>query len=537
MKKSILLLSLLLLVSSCNSNDSSQVSNSISTYPSISASNSESSREHVHNIKKVDSMVPGEVTEGNIEYYECTGCDKVFSDSNGLNEISIEDTIIKSKSLFIAKGYNQLDYCEYKPDNISETKVPLVLFLHGSGERGTDNKSQLKNAIKEVVNASSTSLFMQSVVIAPQCPTFPTQWVDTPWSNGNYKLEDVKESKILSKVVSLVEKYKNNDYIDSNRVYVVGLSMGGFGTWDLIARHKDLFTAAVPICGGGPVDAVETLKDFPIYTFHGTKDTTVPYEGTSEMAKLLKNAGNKDIQFISYEGDGHGIWNKAIKHQGNNTSPSLENWLFSKTNDINNKIKRIACVGDSLTYGHVWHDESYPTFLQKDLGDKYVVDNFGVNGSQITGFGGLGTNYQYNKLGAYTNSIKFSPDIIIIMLGTNDATKWDDAKVTYESGLRSLIKSYQDIFASSEIVIMTSPATKNGNGFSIPNDVIKNEVNPIQRKVANELDLTLLDLRNEFESYSGGYDTLLRSGDGVHFSVEGAKFVASFVEKSLNLIK
>ncbi len=522
MKNRIYLLLPLLLLSGCNINTGLSSSGG--------STNSSVSSEHTsHSLKFIDKVEPGEVKEGHIAYYECTVCKRLFLDQNGSKEISEKDTVIKSKSLFVAKSESGLNYCEYLPDIADDEKVPLVLFLHGAGERGNDNVSQLKNAIKEVVKPGSKSLFMDSVVLAPQCPS-SSQWVDTPWENGNYESKKVQESSVMKSVVSLVEKYRDYEYVDANRVYVVGLSMGGFGAWDIIARHKDIFAAAVPICGGGPKDAIDLLKDFPIYTFHGTKDTSVPYSGTSEMVDLLKKAGSKEIEFVSYENEGHGIWDKAIKHEGDKNSPSLESWLFGKS-----RAKRIACIGDSLTYGHAWHDESYPVYLQSDLGYDYVVGNFGANGAQITGYGGLGENFKYEKTGAYLDSIKFSPGIILIMLGTNDATGWDNAKNFYEAEFKKLISNYQKKFATSEIVIMTSPKTVDGNKFKIPNDTIKNEVNPIQRKIAKELGLKLIDLRNEFENYSKGYKTLLRDDDGVHLSIEGAKFVANFIEKSLNL--
>ena len=232
------------------------------------------------------------------------------------------------KTLFVQKQFDNLNYCEYLPKTKTGERVPLILFLHGGGERGDDNISQLKNAILKVINSRSKSKFMKSVVLAPQCPA-DVRWVNTLSGNGNYKLENVKESRIIKKVVRLVMKYRNLEFIDKNKVYVIGLSIGGFGSWDLIARHPDIFKAAVPICGGGPTDAIEILKDIPIYTFHGTIDSVVPYSGTKEMVDLINKAGGTKIQFVSFNGAGHCIWDDAITYQGNEIEPSLEDWLFN----------------------------------------------------------------------------------------------------------------------------------------------------------------------------------------------------------------
>ena len=547
MKKRLFLLSTLFLLISCNGNTSSDSisfsspsSNSISVSSTSSSSSnpqSVSSAEHSHSLHRVPANSAGYAKEGNKEYYTCSGCDKIFLDANGNQETTLEEVKIPSETGFVqkqfAKDNKKLNYCEYKPNKING-KIPLVLFLHGAGERGDNNESQLKNAILKVVNKNSNSQFNNSLVVAPQCPNQPTQWVQTPWSNGNYSLANVNESEPLYLASELIKQYRSLDFVDTNRVYVVGLSMGGFGTWDLISRHQELFTAAVPICGGGPTDKIDVLKDFPIYTFHGTNDSTVPYAGTNEMVSLIKEQGGKNIHFVSFTGDGHGIWDKAITYQGDKTHPSLENWLFSQNKDTANKITRVACVGDSLTYGHAWHNESYPVYLQEKLGNKYIVDNFGVNGAQITGFGGSGSQYKYADINAYTNSVKFCPDILLIMLGTNDATKWDDAKYLYEREFKKLIKSYQEIFPVSEIVLMTSPATMNNNNFGIPNDKIKEFVNPLQKKLASDLKLPLIDIREAFETKQGGYESLIRPNDGVHFSVEGAQFVAEEVAKAIS---
>lgn len=234
--------------------------------------------------------------------------------------------VIPKTTPFVSTEKFGVNYCLYEPKNVGKRgeKVPLILFLSGSGERGDDNVAQLKNAICKVVKHGEDNEYMNSVVVVPQCPAEPAQWVDTPWTDVNYTLASVKESDIMKKVVELVGYYRELDYIDENRIYVIGVSMGGFGAWDLLARHSDMFAAGVPICGGGPSDAIDVLKEMPIYTFHGNMDKNVPFEGTKNMVDAIKAAGGTKINFKEYN-NAHVIWDDAIVHEG------LEEWLFAQS--------------------------------------------------------------------------------------------------------------------------------------------------------------------------------------------------------------
>lgn len=274
-----------------------------------------------HRLDKLPALAATDASDGHTAGTGCTVCGYMS-----------EGEELPRGSLFVQQEHEGYKYCIYEPDQTTiaeEEKVPLVLFLHGAGERGADNLAQLKNAIKRVIYAGSDSLFMNAVVLAPQCPV-GEQWVDTPWSEGNYTLSEVSESKNMKKAISLVEYYAGLRYIDADRIYVVGLSMGGFGTWDALARHGDLFAAGVPICGGGPTDAIDALKDMPVYTFHGTADATVPYAGTSEMVECIKEAGGDAIRFISFANAGHSIWDRAIVYAGDQLNPSVAEWLFGQ---------------------------------------------------------------------------------------------------------------------------------------------------------------------------------------------------------------
>jgi predicted peptidase len=186
----------------------------------------------------------------------------------------------------------KLAYLLYLPPDYdkADKPFPLVLFLHGAGESGKDLKLVKKHGPPKLAETKD----FPCVIVSPQCPGFG--W-DVDMVNG--LLDDV------------IAHYK----VDKDRVYLTGLSMGGFGTWALAAAHPEKFAAIAPICGGGnPADA-KKLKDLPIRIFHGDKDTAVPIARSEEMFKALKDAGAANVEFKIYPGVGHDSWTATYDDQ------------------------------------------------------------------------------------------------------------------------------------------------------------------------------------------------------------------------------
>ncbi len=216
-----------------------------------------------------------------------------------------------------------MPYRLYVPEDYNEeNEYPMVVFLHGAGERGKDNDLQLKNAVQTLFDRAD-GLMAGAIVIAPQCPE-GEQWVDTPWEYGNYSTDLISESDELGTVMALISSLEEKYSIDTARIYAMGVSMGGFGTWDLIIRHNDVFAAAAPMCGGGDPLKAASLLETPIYTFHGTADAAVPFEGTEEMVTAIEDEGGRLINFVIYDGEGHSIWEKAAAEEG------WVEWLFAQ---------------------------------------------------------------------------------------------------------------------------------------------------------------------------------------------------------------
>lgn len=196
-----------------------------------------------------------------------------------------------------------------------------------------------------------------------------------------------------------------------------------------------------------------------------------------------------------------------------------------------NKYERVACIGDSLTYGHAWHNQSYPVYLQQILGDGVQVQNFGVNGSAVTNRSESNYTLKYDTLQECRNSLAFDPDVVVIMLGSNDGYNWTGSAPTFEEEYAKLINSYLDNGAK-QVVLLTSPPTMENNAFNISDEIIKTQVCPRQREIAEQFGLPLVEIREAFDARSD-VSSLFRPGDGVHFSVEGAQFVAQLVADKL----
>jgi predicted peptidase len=182
---------------------------------------------------------------------------------------------------------------------------PLLLFLHGAGERGNDNKQQLKH---DPTKLAPADVFGKNpmIVVAPQCPA-------DQWWNG----------KTLETAIQLVKDIKKELPVDPQRIYITGLSMGGFGTWSALALEPKLFAAAIPICGGGDPNSVGKFDKVPIWAFHGDADPVVKVEGTRSMIEALTKKGGKP-KYTEYPGVQHDAWTRTYK------DPELYVWLLAQ---------------------------------------------------------------------------------------------------------------------------------------------------------------------------------------------------------------
>ncbi len=207
------------------------------------------------------------------------------------------------------------------PQKVEEGKLyPLVLFLHGAGERGTDNTAQTKHGVAAILEGAK-KLGEPCYLIAPQCP--PEHWWAPP-AEGRLGLRAAKEpNPRLDPVLALVEELMAEHPVDPARFYVTGLSMGGFGTWDLLGRVPERIAAAVPVCGGGDTSLVEKFKNVPVWAFHGEDDEAVPVAATKNMITALETAGGSP-KVTYYPDTGHDSWTATY------SNPEVIRWIFQQ---------------------------------------------------------------------------------------------------------------------------------------------------------------------------------------------------------------
>ncbi len=222
------------------------------------------------------------------------------------------------------------------PLNFDPTQTyPLLLFLHGAGERGSDNQSQLAHfhhLFLDAVNSESHP----AIVVFPQCPT------DDYWANANIdrypdrldiEFQNGGEpTQALQSVLELMDSLSCLPFVDKSRVYVGGLSMGGMGTFEILYRRPDMFAAAFPICGGAHPATVHTYaKEVPLWVFHGDQDHIVLPDFSVQMVEAIKKAGG-DPKLTLYEGAKHDSWKNA------SVEPELLPWIFSQRKPASLKL-------------------------------------------------------------------------------------------------------------------------------------------------------------------------------------------------------
>ncbi|HTH55647.1 MAG TPA: prolyl oligopeptidase family serine peptidase [Cyclobacteriaceae bacterium] len=235
-------------------------------------------------------------------------------------------TMYVKKELRISDSQT-LPYRILFPENYDRSKkYPVVLFLHGAGERGNDNEKQLTHGAQLFLTEEARKKF-QSIVIFPQCKTegfWSNVKVDrtkTPLTfDFDYKQPATDQ---LDGVIKLLKKVIKEEAVDKRRIYITGLSMGGMGTFEMVYRKPKLFAAALPICGGGDTNHYnKKVKAIPFWVFHGAVDAVVNVKYSQEMVTKLKLLG-VDVRYSEYPNVNHNSWDNAF------AEPDYLSWMFS----------------------------------------------------------------------------------------------------------------------------------------------------------------------------------------------------------------
>jgi len=223
-----------------------------------------------------------------------TGCEETEKIKMGTNPVLtpgqhpqvFEETITKTLSckylLFLPEGYGE-----------KKQGWPMILFLHGAGERGSDLRKVKKHGPPKIVEKRKDFPF---IVVSPQCPQ------DDWWTE--------KAEVLIHLLDDIVSRYD----VDTDRIYLTGLSMGGYGTWSLASAYPERFAATAPICGGGKRFMAHKLKDVPVWAFHGAKDNVVPLEESEEMVNAIKARGG-NAKLTVYPDAGHDSWTETYNNE------------------------------------------------------------------------------------------------------------------------------------------------------------------------------------------------------------------------------
>ena len=226
------------------------------------------------------------------------------------------------EDILVAKTYKALNgqtmpYRLFVPANYdSHKKYPLVLFLHGGGGRGDDNLKQIQGGngfIIDLLIKPESQANYPCFVVAPQ----------SPQQEGWIEYDSITPTSQLRLVLELMAHLERSFSIDSNRLYVLGQSMGGFGTFAIITMQPGKFAAAVSICGGGDESKAGKIAHVPIWAFHGEDDEAVKVERSRNMIAAITKAGGKP-KYTEYKGEGHLIWSKVVNE------PELLPWMFTR---------------------------------------------------------------------------------------------------------------------------------------------------------------------------------------------------------------
>ena len=207
---------------------------------------------------------------------------------------------------------------EKTPSNGS--KVPLLFFFHGAGQRGDDNTAQLGNLPDIVTWLDSNEQGFK--IVAGQVPSGKL-WVDVNWNSLAHTMSPAP-SESMGLALELLDTFLEDPAVDTNRVYATGLSMGGYGTWDAISRRPEVFAAAIPICGGADVAQATNLTGVAIWAFHGSKDGSVPVFRSRSMMSALWNAG-ADAHYWEYPDAPHDVWSRTYRNS------DVLKWFFAQT--------------------------------------------------------------------------------------------------------------------------------------------------------------------------------------------------------------
>lgn len=337
-------------------------------------------------------------------------------------------------------------------------------------------------------------------------------------------------------LVSALQKVVRSNPVHTDRIYLTGLSMGGFGSWELAARFPGWFAACVPICGGGAPEFAPRLVGLPTWAWHGGRDRVVPASGSSSQVKSIREAGSKVVQYTELKGVGHNSWSAAYGKKG------ALNWMFKQRKSAERPLpglemirrtksirkgERIAFFGDSITQAGA-RPGGYVDLIKQVLASRKDLEDVEVIPAGISGHRVPDLEKRLER-----DILSKGATVVFIYIGINDVWHSQSGRGTTADDFRAgLIRITDKIKATKATVILATPTTIGERLVGEnPLDTMLEDYSAISRLIAKKKKTTLVDLRSEMTNHlrivnQANKERGILTGDGVHLNVAGNRFLA-----------
>lgn len=417
------------------------------------------------------------------------------------------------------------------PSKLEEGKTyPLVLFLHGAGERGSDNQRQ-KNHFPKRMQRMMADGGVQGFVLAPQCPA-DVWWTARTRGGMRGPFLDQPAEPQLRAAMAALEKVVHTHPVDRDRIALTGLSMGGFGSWELAARRPGWFSGVIPICGGGNPRTLAPLAGLPIQVWHGAADRVVPPEASRMMVRALEERGIA-VDYHELPEVGHHSWGAAYGDEGvlaqlwqtrRDPAARVEAAALQLARVVDPE-ERIAFLGDSITQAGN-RPKGYVDQIRAVLATQHKkvhVIPAGISGHKVP-----------DLLARYRKDVvEPGATVVFIYIGINDV--WHSVRDrgtpadVFEAGLHELIDGLQG--TGAEVVLATPSVIGEKTPGENSLDEMLDQYAQISRRVAAQQGLVLCDLRRQFQEHlrifgNPAQDRGCLTTDGVHLNAAGNQLLA-----------